>query len=86
VASRFPKRIFSSTVPSKRIGSWLTNPICCLNHFRSYSRRSIPSIVIDPILYSSFQYQKNCSIKTKQSKLWNQLRRTYECIVVCIEW
>ncbi len=47
--SSLPYEMFSLMVVLKSIGSWLTNPICCLNHRTWNCLMSIPSIKICPL-------------------------------------
>lgn len=42
-ASGLPKSIFSLMVVANRAGSWLTSPICCLNHLSFNALMSCPS-------------------------------------------
>ncbi|KAH0457797.1 hypothetical protein IEQ34_013112 [Dendrobium chrysotoxum] len=48
VASSLPNKIFSLIDVANRAGSWLTNPICPLNHFNFNLLISTPSSNISP--------------------------------------
>lgn len=47
-ASGLPKSMFSLMVVAKRAGSWLTSPICCLNHLSFNVFMSCPSSSTSP--------------------------------------